>query len=341
MENTFHLSPEDVTGNFFQPYDCSNTLTMKKLVEDLSCESLYSHSVVKEYFYYSGYTGSTGPRGINGGICFYITYLQDGFKSNHTFGLNPDFHLVRGFTYYFKVNTKGHLFWISTDTVNHPYSPVINNGIENGCITFTVPLDSPELLYYVSDSIYGMIYISDAGGGPTGPTGIQGPDGGPPGPTGPTGPIGTIIPVISPTFLSLYNTAKQSVLQGMPIIFEKASSQIGMINFIYNSSAIFISKPGFYLFHMTIYPIEGCQFAIYKNVTDIIPESVVGIISGSSQIVNSFISEITDSDIVNTSCKIEVINTTGYVPSVTLYDASSLGYTLPHINASLNVMLLK
>lgn len=82
---------------------------------------------------------------------------------------NPDIILLRGFTYEFNINASGHPFWIQTETI--PYNSsynyndgVTNNGEENGVITFNVPFDAPDTLYYMCQfhtSMNGKIIIKD------------------------------------------------------------------------------------------------------------------------------------------------------------------------------------
>jgi len=65
---------------------------------------------------------------------------------------NPDLTLVRGFTYTFQLNAAGHPFYIkivkSTGTLNAYSSGVTGNGTSVGTVTFAVPSDAPDLLYY-------------------------------------------------------------------------------------------------------------------------------------------------------------------------------------------------
>ena len=87
---------------------------------------------------------------------------------------NPIIKLYRGNTYKFKVNAKGHPFWImtepyksmvgqdgSTSTVHS--TGVTNNGVANGTVTFTVPLTGgPDTLYYQCgnhNAMYGILQI--------------------------------------------------------------------------------------------------------------------------------------------------------------------------------------
>ncbi len=81
---------------------------------------------------------------------------------------NPDFTFKRGSTYTFNVTTPGHPFYINrvrgTGTANTYNSGVTNNGAISGAITFTVPTDAPDTLYYNCEfhsSMTGMITITD------------------------------------------------------------------------------------------------------------------------------------------------------------------------------------
>ncbi|REJ82829.1 MAG: hypothetical protein DWQ44_01560 [Bacteroidetes bacterium] len=61
--------------------------------------------------------------------------------------------LMRGITYTFTVNTPGHPFHISTDSVGGDYSGeitsgVLNSQVESGILTFTPDAGHPSLLYY-------------------------------------------------------------------------------------------------------------------------------------------------------------------------------------------------
>jgi hypothetical protein len=120
-----------------------------------------------------GVTGPQGPQGVSGARTYTVTnsgasaYVIDGAN-------NPTLNLLRGFTYEFDVNASGHPFWIQT--VPAPYSSgnvynngVTNNGAQVGKITFAVPFDAPNTLYYVCEfhsSMAGTINITDVG--PTG-----------------------------------------------------------------------------------------------------------------------------------------------------------------------------
>ena len=89
---------------------------------------------------------------------------------------NPTLKLVRGNTYVFTMNLKNaYSFYIKTEaslgTTNLYSTGVTNNGASTGTITFTVPQDAPNTLYYCSDvirNLRGTIDVVDATPG-TGP----------------------------------------------------------------------------------------------------------------------------------------------------------------------------
>jgi hypothetical protein len=69
---------------------------------------------------------------------------------------NPTIRLFRGQTYNFQINSPGNSFSIKTSRTTGDlfrYSKgVINNTIQNGVLTFTVPDDAPDVLFYVSEN---------------------------------------------------------------------------------------------------------------------------------------------------------------------------------------------
>lgn len=81
---------------------------------------------------------------------------------------NPDLTLKRGNTYVFNVQSPGHPFLIKTDqstgTGNTYNTGVTNNGAATGEITFVVPSDAPNVLYYVCEfhsPMTGTLNITD------------------------------------------------------------------------------------------------------------------------------------------------------------------------------------
>jgi len=88
---------------------------------------------------------------------------------------NPTLTLTRGNTYVFNLTRNEYAFYIKTDatlgTTNQYTTGVTNNGVTNGKITFTVPQDAPDTLYYCNDfqrNLKGTLNIIDAVPG-TGP----------------------------------------------------------------------------------------------------------------------------------------------------------------------------
>ena len=77
------------------------------------------------------------------------TFTPDGLTNN------PTITLYRGQTYNFNVNSPRNSFYIRsslTDGMSSNYNKgVVNNGTENGKVTFTVPFDAPDLLFYQSN----------------------------------------------------------------------------------------------------------------------------------------------------------------------------------------------
>ncbi|MDC8005878.1 hypothetical protein POV27_17625 [Aureisphaera galaxeae] len=79
----------------------------------------------------------------NGGI----SYVFESFAEE-----NPNLELQRGKTYEFVINAPGHPFLIKdvqgTGTSNTYNDGVSNNGASEGVISFTVPTDAPDTLFY-------------------------------------------------------------------------------------------------------------------------------------------------------------------------------------------------
>ena len=81
---------------------------------------------------------------------------------------DPTLNLTRGQTYTFQVNAVGHPFWIKTEQVTgtgSAYSSgVTNNGTQSGTLTFTVPTNAPDRLFYICElhlAMTGVINISN------------------------------------------------------------------------------------------------------------------------------------------------------------------------------------
>ncbi|MDT7828635.1 hypothetical protein RQM65_08160 [Pricia sp. S334] len=82
-----------------------------------------------------------------------VSYIFNG--NGLTDAVNPDFTLTRGQTYEFDVNAPGHPFLIksvqSTGTDETYEDGVDDNGATDGKVTFTVPMDAPDTLYYACE----------------------------------------------------------------------------------------------------------------------------------------------------------------------------------------------
>tara|TARA_B100000809_G_scaffold242759_1_gene267146 strand:+ start:4318 stop:5481 length:1164 start_codon:yes stop_codon:yes gene_type:complete len=99
----------------------------------------------------------------NSGASAYI-FNGEGLSNSN----NPDFTFRRGSTYTFNVNISGHPFYINTvqgtGTANTYNSGVTNNGAVSGTITFTIPTDAPNTLYYNCEfhgSMTGIINVTN------------------------------------------------------------------------------------------------------------------------------------------------------------------------------------
>lgn len=99
----------------------------------------------------------------NNGATSYI-YNGEGLTN----ASNPNFTFKRGGTYTFNVNVPGHPFLIKsvqgTGQANTYTSGVTNNGAVSGTITFTVPMNAPNTLFYNCEfhgSMTGTITITD------------------------------------------------------------------------------------------------------------------------------------------------------------------------------------
>ena len=102
-----------------------------------------------------------------------VELQQEGSNNQYVFTPNgftpnPVLKLYKGQTYTFSINSPGNPFSIKTARstgVNDRYvflNAVDNYGVESGSITFTIPIDAPEILYYQSENdvnLGGMIQI--------------------------------------------------------------------------------------------------------------------------------------------------------------------------------------
>jgi len=79
-----------------------------------------------------------------------------GYAFNGNLAQNPTLELYRGQTYIFDVSTPGLPFTIRTSRLiesDNEYSTgITNSGVDNGVVTFTVPINAPDRLYYVAET---------------------------------------------------------------------------------------------------------------------------------------------------------------------------------------------
>jgi hypothetical protein len=94
------------------------------------------------------------------------SYIFTGNSLNNS--SNPNLTLQRGRTYTFTLNTPGHPFLIKTTqitgTANTYSTGVTNNGASNGTLTFVVPTNAPNTLYYICEfhsPMTGALTITD------------------------------------------------------------------------------------------------------------------------------------------------------------------------------------
>ena len=82
-----------------------------------------------------------------------VSYIFNG--DGLTDAVNPDLTLTRGETYEFDVTAPGHPFLMKTvqsiGTENTYTNGVDNNGASEGKVTFTVPMEAPDTLYYICE----------------------------------------------------------------------------------------------------------------------------------------------------------------------------------------------
>jgi hypothetical protein len=114
-----------------------------------------------------GPTGPTGATGLSVTANYVITSPAGGSYSVNGASGNPALTLLRGSTYVFTVFASGHPFWLQTtvgayNSANTYATGVTNGGEDVGGITFTVPANAPDNLYYICQfhpSMNGIINI--------------------------------------------------------------------------------------------------------------------------------------------------------------------------------------
>lgn len=160
-------------------------------------------------------------------------------------------------------------------------------------------------------------------------------------PVAPSGPP-------SQTFIQVYSLNEQKLTGGTAVAFEAHNSCYGCCAHEPNSSEIWLWNPGYYQVYSNLYHLEACQFSLVKNSNTIFPEHTIGSLAGSSQNSTTSIIQIKDTDITlptplspnGLGCKLELINNTINMPSVTLIGSLSASNPLAQISASLSLFRL-
>ena len=122
-----------------------STLTVSRKLEAPLSESYHIFNVES--------VGGTQWRYLSGGSePIGIGFTQD--------TINPELFLMRGQSYRFNVNAPGNPFFIKLDKLanltNQYNDGVENNGAQVGIITFNVPYNSPDILFYQASNQGGM-----------------------------------------------------------------------------------------------------------------------------------------------------------------------------------------
>ena len=111
-----------------------------------------------------------GTGGAPGGTCHSAGTLQVSNNGRMAYVIdgadNPSLTFCRGSTYVFAVNATGHPFYINTvqgtGTGNADTDGVIGNGATMGDVTFVVPTNAPNMLYYncsLHAAMTGVIHV--------------------------------------------------------------------------------------------------------------------------------------------------------------------------------------
>lgn len=99
-----------------------------------------------------------------------FSVINSGFSDYVINGVaDPSLTLYRGRAYVFNINASGHPFWIKTNAVTGTGSAYTNgvtgNGTDVGTLTFVVPTNAPNTLYYICQfhsTMVGTLDIKDS-----------------------------------------------------------------------------------------------------------------------------------------------------------------------------------
>jgi len=165
------------------------------------------------------------------------------------------------------------------------------------------------------------------------------------GPTGPMGPMGSIKDMCK-TFLNAYSITEQTIDYGKPIFFDTHTAIMGGCFHEPQSSDIWICKAGFYNISINVSAIESAQFSLVKNESIIVPGTTMGSFTGLSINNITTIIYISEDDMTmetqysqnGLACKLQVINNTRYIPSITLYGSASTNNIIQQNTATITIL---
>jgi hypothetical protein len=168
---------------------------------------------------------------------------------------------------------------------------------------------------------------------------------GPTGPMGPMGPMGSIKDMCK-TFLNAYSITEQTIDYGKPIFFDTHTAIMGGCFHEPQSSDIWICKAGFYNISINVSAIESAQFSLVKNESIIVPGTTMGSFTGLSINNITTIICISEDDMTmetqysqnGLACKLQVINNTRYIPSITLYGSASTNNIIQQNTATITII---
>ena len=131
------------------------------------------------------------------------------------------------------------------------------------------------------------------------------------------------------------------------VIWSKKNNVIGDCDVELATGHIFLWKSGYYHVSFSLYHQEACQFTLFMNEV-VIDGTTTGSPTASTLASNVFIIRVQDSDLVSDwsdapggkAAKIELVNHTSFVPSVTLNGLSGSGFVSPQVVATMTVVLI-
>ncbi len=149
-------------------------------------------------------------------------------------------------------------------------------------------------------------------------------------------------PKFKPAFLHAYSVTSQILAKEQAVSFDFNNALVGPIAHVPGSTDIFIWQPGFYRFYTNLYHIEPCQFSIIKNGLVVVPGSIIGSPSGSTQSSTELIYEFKECDFtvstpLSPTCLaalIQVVNHTSFVDTVELNGSGGSGSATPQVTAT-------